>query len=121
MPYPTDLKSAVQVGPLCDAERAVFLRGLHMGLSDAREGQAARQVWEELNSGEEFLSIKGWPRRQGTGNTWNRKQKKLDQWKLAKSLVEEKCFMLNLAGIVIEDPTVQCFFLNLPRTLTKIL
>lgn len=98
-----------------------------MGLHDAREGQAARQVWEELNSGEEFISIKGWPRRQGTGNTWNRTQKKLDQWKLAKSLVEEKCFMLSLAGIVIEEtllshtPTVRCFFLNLPRTLARIL
>lgn len=70
MSSPTDLKSAVREGPSCGAERTVVSRGSHMALSDAVEGQAARQAWEELNSGEEFISTKGWPRRQGTGNAW---------------------------------------------------
>lgn len=69
-----------------------------MGLSDAQEGQAGRQAQEELNSGKEFISIKGWPRRQGTWNTCSRKQKKLDRWKLVKSLVEEKSSMLSFVG-----------------------
>jgi len=90
MPSLTDLKSAVREGPPCGAERPVVSRGSHVALSDATEGQAARQGWEELNSGEEFISIKGWPERQGTGNAWNRKQKKLDWWKLAKSLFSKK-------------------------------
>lgn len=116
---PTGWKSAVQEGGLAELRwEACILQRISRGSFWCRGGRAERQAREELiNSGEEFIAIKGWPRRQGTQNTWNRKQKKWRPWDFpAASWKKTPCRAL--LGVSLQETlscrhTVRCCFPDL--------